>query len=219
MIIHYSHRSSCIDPSAGCNCDAVANRPADIWLQDGGTITDKSRLPVTALHFGDTGTPFDTKEGRFTLGPLQCYDVMSGGDVTAANIYELNTEQTVAPLAAEMSELYFEIRMAGGAACGARPMEIVTLQPDGPAAVAGNGEPSSIRVIMTAKGRLEVNGVATIVNLSSGGLCDGRWHRVVVERSHLGASLAVDGVPADQPFPSLLPPSLMVQFGGQVNSL
>jgi hypothetical protein len=50
-----------VDPTAGCNCDS--RHRSDIWLSDGGSITDKDRLPVTALHFGDTGTPFDTKEG------------------------------------------------------------------------------------------------------------------------------------------------------------
>ena len=29
-----------------------------------GNITEAEHLPVAALHFGDTGTPFDDKEGR-----------------------------------------------------------------------------------------------------------------------------------------------------------
>ena len=34
------------------------------WLWDGGVITQKQFLPVKSLHFGDTGTPLDGKEGR-----------------------------------------------------------------------------------------------------------------------------------------------------------
>ena len=37
-----------------------------------GLIMDTDLLPVSELHFGDTGTPLDNKEGRFTLGPLRC---------------------------------------------------------------------------------------------------------------------------------------------------
>ena len=35
-------------------------------------MQDKALLPVTAVHFGDTGTPLDTKEGRFSVGRLLC---------------------------------------------------------------------------------------------------------------------------------------------------
>ena len=50
-----------------CSCDG---RPG--WSQDVLTVTDKSLLPVAAVFFGDTGTPFDEKEGRFSVGQLQC---------------------------------------------------------------------------------------------------------------------------------------------------
>ena len=63
--------SSCANKSASCNCDGgIQGR----WLQDGGDVVKKSQLPVKAVHFGDTGTPLDDKEGRFSLGPLQCWD-------------------------------------------------------------------------------------------------------------------------------------------------
>ena len=61
-------RGDCYDPDKVCNCDSGH----DDWLQDGGDITSKEHLPVRALHFGDTGTPLDTKEGRFSLGQLKC---------------------------------------------------------------------------------------------------------------------------------------------------
>jgi len=59
---------TCFDPDKWCNCDSGH----DGWLWDGGEITEKQYLPVTALHFGDTGTPMDSKEGRYHLGPLEC---------------------------------------------------------------------------------------------------------------------------------------------------
>ena len=59
---------TCIDQEKWCNCDSLH----DDWLFDGGEIAEKEYLPVKALHFGDTGTPLDKKEGRYTLGPLEC---------------------------------------------------------------------------------------------------------------------------------------------------
>jgi len=44
----------------------------DSWLEDGGDLTHKEHLPVKQLRFGDTGSPLDDKEGRYTLGPLMC---------------------------------------------------------------------------------------------------------------------------------------------------
>jgi hypothetical protein len=35
-------------------------------------LTHKEHLPVKQLRFGDTGSPLDDKEGRYTLGPLMC---------------------------------------------------------------------------------------------------------------------------------------------------
>ena len=34
------------------------------YFELSGNITEAEHLPVAALHFGDTGTPFDDKEGR-----------------------------------------------------------------------------------------------------------------------------------------------------------
>ena len=52
--------NSCFEKEKGCNCDSGHND----WLWDGGLITQKELLPVKSLHFGDTGTPVDGKEGR-----------------------------------------------------------------------------------------------------------------------------------------------------------
>ena len=40
----------CADPSYGCNCDANDN----VWCEDSGLLTDKTKLPVKQLRFGDT---------------------------------------------------------------------------------------------------------------------------------------------------------------------
>lgn len=42
------------------------------WQEDSGEIREKENLPVKAVRFGDTGTPLDEKQGRYTLGPLMC---------------------------------------------------------------------------------------------------------------------------------------------------
>ena len=38
---------------------------------DYGYLTDKSKLPVTQLRFGDTGSN-DKDKGKYSLGPLHC---------------------------------------------------------------------------------------------------------------------------------------------------
>ncbi|XP_020609572.1 contactin-associated protein 1-like, partial [Orbicella faveolata] len=60
--------NSCADPSRGCNCDKNDN----VWREDSGFLTDKTRLPVTKLKFGDVG---GIEEGYHTLGKLKCYGV------------------------------------------------------------------------------------------------------------------------------------------------
>lgn len=42
------------------------------WQEDSGEIREKEHLPVKAVRFGDTGTPLDEKQGRYTLGALMC---------------------------------------------------------------------------------------------------------------------------------------------------
>jgi hypothetical protein len=65
----------------------------DDWLWDGGEITEKQYLPVRALHFGDTGTPMDKKEGRYSLGPLEC-----DGDSLFENIVTFRKSDAVIEL-------------------------------------------------------------------------------------------------------------------------
>ena len=55
------------NPSYGCNCD----KNDYVWREDSGLLTDKTKLPVIQLRFGDTG---DSKEqGYHTLGKLKCF--------------------------------------------------------------------------------------------------------------------------------------------------
>ncbi|XP_054759822.1 contactin-associated protein-like 5 [Lytechinus pictus] len=49
-----------------CNC----YRSSDMWLTDDGYLTDRDRLPVTRLHFGDTGG--SNEKMKFELGFLEC---------------------------------------------------------------------------------------------------------------------------------------------------
>ena len=58
--------SSCAYPSYGCNCDANDN----VWREDSGLLTDKTKLPVIQLRFGDTG---GSEQGYHTLGKLKCF--------------------------------------------------------------------------------------------------------------------------------------------------
>ena len=59
--------NSCADSSYGCNCDTNDF----VWREDSGLLTDKTRLPVKQLRFGDTGA--SSEKGYHTLGKLKCY--------------------------------------------------------------------------------------------------------------------------------------------------
>ena len=58
---------SCADSNYGCNCDANDG----VWREDSGLLTDKTKLPVIQLRFGDTGE--GNEEGYHTLGGFKCY--------------------------------------------------------------------------------------------------------------------------------------------------
>ena len=50
-----------------CNCE----KNDLVWRSDEAFITDKKHLPITAVHFGDTGHP--AEELYHTVGPLVCH--------------------------------------------------------------------------------------------------------------------------------------------------
>ena len=60
--------NSCADSSYGCNCDNNDN----VWREDSGLLTDKTKLPVKQLRFGDVSSP---EEGYHTLGKLKCFGI------------------------------------------------------------------------------------------------------------------------------------------------
>ena len=62
--------NSCVNPRKGCNCDANEN----VWREDSGLLTDRTRLPVKQLRFGDFGRG-SSEQGYHTLGKLKCYGV------------------------------------------------------------------------------------------------------------------------------------------------
>ena len=62
--------NSCANPYEGCNCD----RGDNVWREDSGLLTDKTRLPVKQLRFRDTGGGYG--EGYHTLGKLKCYGIV-----------------------------------------------------------------------------------------------------------------------------------------------
>ena len=61
--------NSCVRSSDGCNCDSNDA----VWREDSGLLTDKAKLPVKQLRFGDTGASHE--QGYHTLGKLKCFGV------------------------------------------------------------------------------------------------------------------------------------------------
>ena len=60
--------NSCARSSDGCNCDKNDN----VWREDSGLLTDKTKLPVKQLRFSDVSTD---EEGYHTLGKLRCFGI------------------------------------------------------------------------------------------------------------------------------------------------
>ena len=60
-------RVLCANPNYGCNCDANDN----VRREDSGLLTDKTKLPVKELFFGDNGKL--DGQGYHTLGKFKCY--------------------------------------------------------------------------------------------------------------------------------------------------
>ena len=62
--------NSCAVSSYGCNCD----KNDYVWREDSGLLTDKTKLPVKQLRFGDVSTSAG-EEGYHTLGKLRCFGI------------------------------------------------------------------------------------------------------------------------------------------------
>ena len=61
--------NSCADSRYGCNCD----KNDFVWREDSGLLTDKTKLPVKQLRFGDTGG--SSEQGYHTLGKMKCFGI------------------------------------------------------------------------------------------------------------------------------------------------
>ena len=59
-------KNSCAG-NGSCNCD----KNDKVWREDSGLLTDKTKLPVKQLRFGDTEN--EKEKGYHTLGKLKCY--------------------------------------------------------------------------------------------------------------------------------------------------
>ena len=59
--------NTCADPQYDCNCDANDK----VRREDSGLLTDKTKLPVTQLFFGDNGGR--KEHGNHTLEKFKCY--------------------------------------------------------------------------------------------------------------------------------------------------
>ena len=62
--------NSCANPSYGCNCD----KQGLVWREDSGLLTDKTKLPVKQLRFGDIDN--NRQVGYHTVGKLKCYGIV-----------------------------------------------------------------------------------------------------------------------------------------------
>ena len=61
--------NSCANSKKRCNCD----KNDYVWREDSGLLTDKTKLPVKQLRFGDTGG--SSEQGYHTLGKLKCFGI------------------------------------------------------------------------------------------------------------------------------------------------
>ena len=169
----------CYDPGKWCNCDSGHKD----WLWDGGEITQKEYLPVRELRFGDTGNPLDRKEGRYTLGPLEC-----NGDTLFDNVVTFRKKDGVMefppPQFGQSGDIYFEFKTTS-------IKTMVLLFSEG-----SNGDFIKISLISgnhiqfeyeSGKGPQGVD-VETAYRLD-----DDQWHSVLVERNRKEAMVVVDG--------------------------
>ena len=177
-------RGDCLEAGARCNCDSNTSD----WTSDSGIIRDKLSLPVTRLHFGDTGTPLDTKEGRFSLGPLVCSHpspASSRGRVSLGRTGEAGPD---------CPEIFLEVRLARLARLGTNLTGHTTLY----SLLAG---PQVCRLTLLGERglRYEWGSQAVLRNITinlqgdqGDGLADGRWHSVNIEHNPLEVSVVLD---------------------------
>ena len=163
-------RGDCANSSLLCNCDSGA---PDSWLQDGGQITDRTALPVRALYFGDTGTPLDTREGSFRLGPLQCW-----GEEEAR---EVGVQEVLVRGRGHLASVSLEWR-------GGRAGEVL---------LHTQSQDSSGRLHLDEGGGvtytwIRLGGPGGNITVRGVKLGDQRWHVVTIEHNVMEVLMAVD---------------------------
>ena len=171
--------NSCANNSANCNCDGgIEGR----WLQDGGEVVRKDQLPVKAVHFGDTGTPLDDKEGRFSLGPLQCWDRQPRE--------ARGPQRVTANGAGHINSVYLEFKLEDEGSAGKEVtiVETSTTNSSGKLKVEGEeivylwtGAPGDFHRRLAVKFHRK----------------DSKWHSVMVEHNLVEISLVVDREPSN----------------------
>ncbi|CAK9823551.1 Nrx-IV [Anthophora retusa] len=168
---------NCVDPTKWCNCDSDL---AGV-LQDSGDITEKEYLPVKQLRFGDTGTPVDKKEGRYTLGPLICE-----GDDLFKNVVTFRVVDATINLPTfdigHSGDIYFEFKTT---------IENAVI-------IHSKGPTDYIKISINSGNQIQFQylagtGPLTVSVQTSYRLADNRWHSVSVERNRKEARIVVDG--------------------------
>ncbi|XP_017763103.1 PREDICTED: neurexin-4 isoform X1 [Eufriesea mexicana] len=168
---------NCADPTKWCNCDS----DLDGFLEDSGDITEKEYLPVKQLRFGDTGTPVDEKEGRYTLGPLICE-----GDDLFKNVITFRIVDATINLPTfdigHSGDIYFEFKTT---------IENAVI-------IHSKGPTDYIKISINSGNQIQFQylaggGPLTVSVQTSYRLADNRWHSVSVERNRKEARIVVDG--------------------------
>lgn len=168
---------TCVDRSKWCNCDAAL----DAWMSDDGELTEKEFLPVRQLRFGDTGTPLDNKEGRYTLGPLTCE-----GDVLYDNVVTFRVSDATIDFPTfdmgHSGDILFEFKTT--------TQNAVLIHSRGPS--------DYIKVSINGGDTLQFeyqagSGPRTVTVETSNRLADNQWHTVYIERNRREARMIVDG--------------------------
>ncbi|XP_011876421.1 PREDICTED: neurexin-4 isoform X2 [Vollenhovia emeryi] len=168
---------NCVDPAKWCNCDASL----ESWQQDGGDITEKEYLPVRQLRFGDTGTPLDEKEGRYTLGPLICEGENLFKNVVTFRVVDATINLPTFDIG-HSGDIYFEFKTT-------MPNAVI---------IHSKGPTDYIKISITDGNQINFQYVAgegrvTVSVQTSNNFADDRWHSVSVERNRKEARIVLDG--------------------------
>lgn len=133
------------------------------------------------LRFGDTGTPLDEKEGRYTLGPLVC----EGDDLFNNAVTFRIADATIDLPTFDMGhsgDIYFEFRTAS----------------ENAVIFHARGPDDYIKLTIVNGNQLQFqfqagSGPVGVTRETAYRLSDNKWHSVTVERNRKEAMLVIDG--------------------------